>query len=300
MRLQRIAWVIFLAAGLTMPAAFGQDKPKTVVRTVARGTGFLGVGIQEIDAERAKTLKLREEAGVEITQVDANSPAEKAGLKAGDVVTEYNGQRVEGIEQFSRMVRETPAGRDAKLGIMRNGVAQTVTAQVAARNAPGISINGGNIGGNINIPFSVRIPDIPTGRMSWRSTVLGVEAERVEGQFAEFFGAKEGVLVRSVVTGSAAEKAGIKAGDVITKVADMNVTTPSDLSGRLRAQQGKTVPVVLLRDKREMTVNVTVEQDNRGKLQQQRLQEKNDRLQQRLQDRVLRRRADAGDEGTVL
>lgn len=96
---------------------------------------FLGVGVAEISSERARTLNLREEYGVEITHVDQDSPADKAGLKSGDVVQQYNGQRVEGIEQFQRLVRETPAGRTVKLEVVRNGAGQTLTATIASRKA---------------------------------------------------------------------------------------------------------------------------------------------------------------------
>src|SRR4051794_30304129 len=84
--------------------------PQARVMKAAGGTSFIGVMVQEIDSDRAKALKLRDEAGVEVTRVETDSPAEKGGLKVGDVVMQYNGQRVEGMEQFSRMVRETPAG----------------------------------------------------------------------------------------------------------------------------------------------------------------------------------------------
>src|ERR1700722_4044262 len=82
---------------------------------------FLGVGIQEINSDRAKQLNLTEEAGVEVTYVEANSPAAAAGLKTGDVVVQYNGQRIEGTEQFTRLVLETPEGREVKLQIFRGG-----------------------------------------------------------------------------------------------------------------------------------------------------------------------------------
>ena len=90
------------------------------------GGTYLGVNLAEIDANRAKELKLKEDYGVEITRVEENSPAEKAGVKPGDVVLEYNGQRVEGMEQFGRMVRETPPGREVKLTVSRNGATQTL------------------------------------------------------------------------------------------------------------------------------------------------------------------------------
>ena len=191
----------------------------------AGGSGsFLGVGIQEIDSNRAKELKLPEEAGVEVTRIAPDSPAEKAGIKTGDVVMQYNGERVEGMDQFSRMVRETPAGREVKIGIIRNGAPQTVTAKIVSRPA----ISGQLIPAPVQEPFEFRFPDMPQSRMTWRSAMLGIEAEALDGQLADFFGVKEGVLVRTVTSGSAADKAGIKAGDVIVRVDDAKVATPAD------------------------------------------------------------------------
>ena len=91
--------------------------PGQMVR--AAGAGYIGIGMQEVDSERAKALKLHDESGVEITVVEQESPADKAGLKSGDVMLRFNGQKVEGMEQFSRMVRETPAGREVKIDIVR-------------------------------------------------------------------------------------------------------------------------------------------------------------------------------------
>ena len=91
----------------------------------------------------------------------------------------------------------------------------------------------------------IRMPDLPHSFMQLRSSMLGVEAESVDGQLAQYFGVKEGVLVRSVSKGSAAEKAGISAGDVIIKIDDAHIATPSDISNRLRMLHGKPVPVVV-------------------------------------------------------
>jgi serine protease Do len=261
-------------AGITLAAslAHAQARPAAAV-AINRGGSYVGIGIQEIDSERAKALKLREEAGVEVTRVEKDSPAEKAGLMDGDVVLQYNGQRVEGIEQFSRMVRETPVGRDAKLDIWRNGAPQSVTVKVAARRGP---VAGD--GFNFTFPELPVMPDIPRSLMAWRTALLGVEAETLDGQLAQYFGVKDGVLVRSVVPGSAAEKAGIKAGDVITKVEDANVRTPSDLSSRIRGLRGKSADVVVMRDRKEMTLNVMIADEqggggNPGRIHAQRLVE---------------------------
>ncbi len=219
----------FLVACLTAGLAMAQQpapRPLPKLASPVGTTSFLGVGIQEIDSDRAKALKLPEEAGVEVTRVATDSPAEKAGIKTGDVVLQYNGQRVEGIEQFSRMVRETPAGRDVKLGIFRNGAAQTVTAKIVANSGP--MLNGQLLLplAPTQEPLELRMPDLPRNLMTWRSGALGIDAEALEGQFADYFGVKEGVLVRAVIKGSAAEKAGIKAGDVITRIDDAKVATP--------------------------------------------------------------------------
>jgi serine protease Do len=219
-------------------------------------TSYLGVGIREVDADRVKALKLKEEAGVEILHVEDGSPAEKAGIKAGDVILEFNGQKIEGIEQFSRMVRETPAGRDVKLGVVRGGSNQTIVAKIAARQAQGMPA--------IQIPDigNIRLPDMPRTRMAWRNSVLGIEAESVDGQLAEYFGVKEGVLVRSVNKGSLAEKAGIRTGDVITRVDNGNVASPSDVAERLRMQRGKSVPVVVMRERKETPISVMIPNDD--------------------------------------
>lgn len=250
-------------AGIPAAAQFAQT-PRAAVVVPARSGSYLGVNVKEIDSERARELKLRDEHGVEITSVEPDSPASKAGLQVGDIVQEYNGQRVEGLEQFVRMVRETPAGRQAKMMVSRNGVNQTLTATLG-KGKSGFRYYDGNEF-RIQIPrFDAPvIPDIPKAFMSWRSAVLGIEAESLEGQLAEYFGVKEGVLVRSVMRGSAAEKAGLKAGDVLTKVDDTRVATPREVTSAVRsARSKKTFPVTILRDKREQVLSVTLD-DERG------------------------------------
>jgi serine protease Do len=242
----------------SLPAQTPSPAPK-VMRMAPAGTSFIGVMVQEIDNERTKALKLHEEAGVEVTRVEPDSPAEHAGLKIGDVIMQYNGQHVEGMEQFSRLVHETPAGRDVKLDIVRGGMPQVVTAKVGARRpAPFAALQPPPME-----RFEVHMPDLPRSFMSWSSSALGIECESLEGQLAQYFGVREGVLVRSVTKGSAAEKAGIKAGDVITKIDDAKVAAPSDISSRIRSMRGKSIPMVLMRDHVEMTLTVAVEDDDR-------------------------------------
>jgi serine protease Do len=230
--------------------------PRVVVNALAAASrSYLGVGVREVDAEIARQKKLPEERGVEITSVAENSPAEKAGLKKGDVVLEFNGQPVQGVEQFIRLVRETPVGRSVTLKVSRDGAIHTLTATI------GKCRNCGPFGALS--PFE--IPDIQTWSFdlpnvytSWRSGVLGIEAEALQSQLAEYFGVKEGVLVRSVKPDSPAARAGLRAGDVIIKAGETRVTKPRDISQALRSA-GKSLELTIVRDKRETTVTVTLD-----------------------------------------
>ncbi len=257
--------LLTLAGALCVAPAVAQPTPPRVMKLASTGTSFIGVMVQEINADRAKTLKLPSESGVEITRVEPESPAEKGGLKVGDAIMQYNGQHVEGMEQFSRLVRETPVGREVKLDIVRNGAPQTVTVKVGGRHTSA----GFGMVAPAPVPapaperWEVRMPDMPRSFMSWRSSALGIECETLEGQLAQYFGVKEGVLVRSVFKNSAAEKAGIRAGDVIIRVDDSHVATPADLSSRIRSARGKSTPLVVMRDRKETTLNVTVDEEDR-------------------------------------
>ena len=241
-----------------VPTALAQkeDKPKDMVLMYPRNQSFLGVAVAEVNAERAKALKLREEHGVEITRVEEESPAAKAGLLPQDVVLEYQGQRVEGIDQFIRLVRETPSGRQVKMLVARAGQTMNLSATIEAKKMRSLGVGD----------MQIAIPQIPELRMnemsrpmlSWRGGLLGVEAEELNPQLAEFFGVKDGVLVRSVSKGSAAEQAGIRAGDVIVKVDGKAVSSPSEVTRALRSSEKKPVGVTVVRDKKEMAVSVTV------------------------------------------
>ena len=206
-------------------------------------SGWLGVQIADVDAQKVKELKLPAERGVLITDVEKDSPADKAGLKVNDVVTEYNGQRLESATQFRRMVRESLAGRAVQLTVWRDGRSQSLSSTLGSnrdRMEKTFSLRAGQLmeprefdfnGRN----FSFAMPGIFT---STRTPLLGINAEDISGQFGAYFGIPggEGILVRDVNSGSPAEKAGMKAGDVITKIDGEKVTSLEQLREKLRAK----------------------------------------------------------------
>lgn len=254
--------LVVAAAGLAAPAAFAQNARRAI--TIQRsGTSYLGIGAVEVTPERARSLNLREERGVEVAHVEDDSPAAKAGIKQGDVVLEYNGDKVEGVDQFIRLVRETPPGRQVKMTVWRNAATENLTLTVGARRGTVIETPGGPV----TIPTMPPLPpiDIPRFEMSYQSPLIGIEGESLapQGQLADFFGVQDGVLVKSVVRNSPAEKAGLKAGDVIIKVDDSKVTTPREITSVLRSNRSKTnFTLTVVRGKREMPVTVTIPDRN--------------------------------------
>jgi serine protease Do len=262
------------AAGLLLAQAQAQPQAAPRARsaqvyTLQKGGGYLGIGGMEVTAERAKALNLKEERGVEVSSVAEDGPAAKAGIEKGDVVLEYNGTPVEGTVQFQRLVSETPPGRQVKLVVARGGSTQTITATIAEKKGPLAAILQDNgAGWNFEMPNMPNMPpmpelNIPRMEVLSPSPALGIYGEALaeSDQLAEFFGVTDGVLVRSVRKGTAAEKAGIKAGDVITKIEDTHVSNTGDITRALRAMRGKkaSVTVTIVRNKKEMPITVSVD-----------------------------------------
>jgi|SRR5579871_442612 len=262
MRIGFIGLLCLAAASLAAPSAFAQ---RARVAEQRGGTSYLGIGVAEITPDRAKALNLKEERGAEVKHVDEDGPAAKAGIKEGDVVLQYNGENVEGIEQFIRMVRETPAGRPVKLVVWRNGAMQTFTVTVGERKGTVFTYPGG---GAVTIPPIPPIPqfDIPRLQIAGQNQMLGIEGESLgqEQQLADFFGVRDGVLVKQVIRNSAAEKAGIRAGDVITKIDGVNVGSTREITSELRSSRARGCSAVtIVRDKKESSITVNFD-DNRG------------------------------------
>ena len=92
---------------------------------------------RDITADRVGPLQLKEENGVEMTMVDQDAPAGKAGIKEHDVILSVNGEKVESVEQLRRMIREIPSGRVVSIGISRDGQPLTLKAQLADRKVLG-------------------------------------------------------------------------------------------------------------------------------------------------------------------
>jgi serine protease Do len=236
------------------------------------GHSYLGVGVVDLNSDRVQALKLKDDRGVEVSQVDQDAPAGKAGLKEHDVIVGFNGTPVESQEQFKRLMRETPPGRTVSLDIMREGQQQSVKVQLADRKKLESTVWPHEPRGDFAFAMPVMpamppmppMPDYPrafTERTITRmNSVSGATLESLTPQLGDFFGVKngEGMLVRSVQKGSPAESAGLRAGDVVVRVGEQRVTDRSDWTEALRNNKNGKVPVVIVRDKKEQTLSLSV------------------------------------------
>ncbi|MCU1269684.1 MAG: hypothetical protein JWN74_978 [Acidobacteriaceae bacterium] len=263
--------VAFLVAG-TVPARLGaqpESQPYVLLGDEPGGSSYLGVDTRDITPDRLGNLHLKEESGVEVTMVDQDAPAGKAGLKEHDVILNINDQKIESVEQLRRVVHEIPPGRTVTIGINRAGQPMTLKAQLTERSVdqsfnfkmPPINVPA------IHIP-PINMPeiDVPTVVVIHSPRSSGIMVENLTPQLGDFFGVKSGngVLIRTVERGSRADQAGFHAGDVIVKVNGSPVNDCSDFTRLLRERKAGKAAVTVMRDRKEQTLTLTLPEPRRS------------------------------------
>lgn len=273
-----VLMAVIAAAPLAQARAFEypqppQPEPRAYGFAYGYGTehsSYLGIDPQDITSDRVAELKLKSETGVEVGMVDQDSPAGKAGIKEHDVILQFNGAPVESVEELKRMLRETPPGRTIALGLSRDGQSLSINVKLGDRsNAMFHEIPMAPVVPMPAPAITAVVPDmdfdIPSIEVHTYNRRYGLQLENLTPQLGEFFGVKNGngVLVRSVEHGSAGERAGFKAGDVIIKMGDQKITSSTDwrMATRSRRAAGK-VPVTVVRDHREVPLTLTLPASN--------------------------------------
>ena len=242
-----------------------------LVQVVGR-SGQIGVSVRDVDDSATGPAK----TGVLVDDVREASPAAKAGIKNGDEIVELDGERVRSVRQFTRLVQDTPVGRKVPVVVVRGG--QRVTLTVAPERGSGWA-SGDDFAWVMppeppsppaapKAPLPPRPPQpffdgFPEFGFSYRAGGggrLGITLEDLSDGLGEYFGVKHGVLVRSVTDGSAAAKAGMKAGDVITSVNGTAVEEPSDVRRALdRLDDQADLTIEIMRDKKPQTLKGKLE-----------------------------------------
>lgn len=231
--MNKIVSLVFFVAFAGLMPAFAQQ------------SGWIGVSIAD-----------QPDRGVLIRSIEPNSPAEKAGLKANDVILQFGRQEVVGALQLTRLVSETPVGRTVDITVRRDNKEQTFS--LTAEKSP-LAI------GNIRIQhpeltelgerFIRPVPRIDV--MTSAQTLEGIRADSLTPQLREYFGVKgtAGVLVSNVDANSSGARAGVRAGDVIIAVNGTSVSSPSDFSHAMTTTAG-ALTLRVVREKQERDIRL--------------------------------------------
>jgi serine protease Do len=290
MKTVKVAACAVALSGITAGAAVvastyeGQTRAKTVrtgkfPSTAVFGGSRLGISVREVEAEDVKSARLPAPTGAVVEDVSESSAAQKAGMRKGDVIVEFDGDRVRSARQLTRLVEETPAGRKVPAIVIRDGQRVTLNVEPDSGGAwydslQGLEDWGRNIAVNVRpvLPPVPPAPPVPATPPGWRmdeffyggSGRLGITVDSLSSQLADYFGTKEGVLVTSVQDNSAGAKAGLKAGDVITGVNGSAVDDPAELRRRLQnINGGEEFTLAIVRDKKPQTLKGKLEQTTR-------------------------------------
>jgi serine protease Do len=281
------AVALVVAAGLgaaRAPVAHGQETTGFTsggnVLLNLTGGSRLGVSVRDVPGT---DLKSGQPAGVVVEDVTQGSPADTAGLRKGDIVVEFDGERVRSVRQFTRLVQESVAGRPVAMTVLREGQRQALTASpeqtdVLRRLGDDFydlteSLKGYRVTPP-RPPAAPRAPAPPAPPRApdwtfpdvetfiWRgASTLGMTIGDLSPQLAEYFGTREGVLVTSVTEGTAAARAGLKAGDVVTALNGAMVARPAELRREIqRVRPGEAFTMEVVRDKAPLTLKGTMDE----------------------------------------
>ena len=252
--------------------------------TVDGGTGYLGVQTREVTKENFAALGLSEPRGVAVDKVLEGSPAEAAGLREGDVIIRFNGEEVTSSRKLIRLVGEVAPDHKSRITVLRNGRESELVATIGKRPAPQFSDGGFKFGfpeDGEGLKFKTLPPLAEIPRYKIQPNTLdeprdffysiggsgrriGVSLTPLTDQLAKHFGVTSGVLVTDVRADSPAEKAGLKAGDIITEADGKTIKGDSDLVKAIAGKKEGDISLTVVRGGTTQTITVTPEESKDG------------------------------------
>jgi serine protease Do len=244
------AGIVLVMFSFTAATAAEDEKEQ---QSKSKKQGWLGVAIQDVTPKLARDKELKVKEGAYITEVVEESPAEEAGLKQGDVVTEFNNKKIEISEDLTQIVRETAPDTKVNVKVNRKGESKTIAVTVGKQKRTSA--------------FSLRVPHAPRVVVNMFGRVEGLELIDLERQLAEYFETPNGrgVLVKDVKRKSNAEKAGFKAGDVITMIGKESVYDTDDVRDYLADfKEGESAPVEVIRKGKKTSLKLEISEQLHG------------------------------------
>ncbi len=244
-----------VAVASSMATAGGIDARFFQADSKVKSEGpWLGMQVQTVDEELVSRLALKANEGVYVSSVVEASPAEDAGVRPGDIIIEYNYNRVATAGDLVSLISENSAGDEVVLFVDRDGNKKRLVAHLRARPmeqtarienlAPPKDDRQSN--------FRFRVNTAP---------YIGVSLQSISGQLAEYFAVPggAGALIVETLAGSPAEDAGLKAGDVVIAAADSDIEVTEDLQRVVRDHEsGDKIELTVIRNKRKTKFTVTV------------------------------------------
>jgi serine protease Do len=191
--------------------------------------GWLGVAIQDVNQDMAEYYGLEGQKGVLVADVFKGDPAEKAGIRPKDVITEVNGKTVETSRELTGMIADIPVGDTARVKVIRDGKPKTFRVKIAKRNDARVA--------------SRREP-------GQREEAFGIQVTAITDEIAQRFNITEtsGVIVSDVERGSAGDQAGIRIGDIIKEINHQVIESVSDYDEAIkRADPDETLNLFVWR-----------------------------------------------------
>lgn len=239
--------VVLLIGILLLPVGNSQSLQAAVEKSSPR-SGYLGVVVEPLTRSLKKELKA--DFGVVITEIAEDSPADKSGLQEDDVIQTVNGTKIRRPSTLTRVIRKLAPGEEAKLTIIRDGASKNISVTVGrAKKNRSFDLSLGAYGNALKVFGG--------------GAYLGVELFKLNDDLADYFGVKadNGVLVLEVAEDSPAKKAGIKAGDVITKIDKEAVSDPADVQEILsELEEDDQIELELIHKNSKKTITVTLEE----------------------------------------
>ena len=200
--------------------------------------GWLGVGIQKVDMDLAKSFGLDRPSGALVTEVFPGSAAENAGVLAGDIVTSFNGKKVDLSDDLPQLVGRVKPNTTTQLGVVRDGKKKILDVTVGA-------LEEDRLANRNSIP-------------STKKNRLGLVVENIEPGSQQFEMGLEGVLVSKVFPGAAQEK-GIKAGDVIRAANNRRITSSTQFEELIAdLPENQKINMLVVRENRSRYITVDV------------------------------------------